>query len=82
MGDIIGGGVRDLNPAQRALQQKGEILSKLPGEHAEITAIQEALRRGAKPRAIGTTRDFCEGCRKALEEAGAIITGLRTAIWP
>jgi hypothetical protein len=80
-GNIIGGGVRDLNPAQRALMKPGEILSKLPGEHAEITAVQEAAARGLKPKAIATTRDFCPECRKALEMAGATITGPRTAVW-
>jgi hypothetical protein len=80
-GTIIGGGVRDLNPAQRALAKQGEILSKLPGKHAEITVLKEAMARGLKPKAIATTRDFCQECRKALEEAGATITGPRTAVW-
>jgi hypothetical protein len=81
-GDIIGGGVRDLTPAQRMLQQPGEILAKLPGAHAEVTVMQEAAARGLAPRAIGTTRDFCDDCMKELIEAGATITGKRTAIWP
>jgi hypothetical protein len=80
-GDIIGGGVRDLTPAQRALLGEGEIAARLPGEHAEITVLQEAARRGLTPRAISTTRDFCPDCRRALEEAGARITGPRTAVW-
>jgi hypothetical protein len=80
-GDIVGGGVRDLSPAQRAALRPGEIASKIPGEHAEITALQEALNRGLKPRAIGTSRDFCPDCIKKLQEAGARITGPRTAVW-
>jgi hypothetical protein len=80
-GDIVGGGVRDLSPAQRAALKPGEIASKLPHEHAEITVLQEAAARGLKPKAIGTSRDFCPDCIKALEEAGATITGPRTAVW-
>ncbi len=80
-GDIIGGGARDLTPAQRATLRPGEIAARLPGEHAEITALQEAARRGLRPRAIVTTRDFCPDCRRVLEEAGARITGPRTAVW-
>jgi RHS repeat-associated protein len=80
-GDIIGGGARDLTPAQRATLRPGEIEARLPGEHAEITALQEAARRGLRPRAIVTTRDFCPDCRRVLEEAGARITGPRTAVW-
>jgi RHS repeat-associated protein len=81
-GDIISGGKRDLSPAQRKALKPGEIPSKLVGEDAEITALTEAKRRGAKLRAIATTRDFCPACRKALEESGAIISGPRTAYWP
>jgi hypothetical protein len=80
-GDIIGGGKIDLTPAQRAALRPGEIAARLPGEHAEITALQEAARRELRPRAISTTRDFCLDCRRALEEAGARITGPRTAVW-
>jgi len=64
MGDIIGGGVRDLSLAQRSLQQQSEILSKLIGEHAETTALHEASARIARPRPIGTTRDFCDAAAK------------------
>jgi hypothetical protein len=80
-GDIIGSGGRDLSRKQLGLLKEGEIAAKLPGEHAEITALQEAIARGFKPKAISTTRDFCPACRKALEDAGATITGPRTAIW-
>ena len=78
--DIIGGGKRDLTPAQRASLQKGEIAAELPNEHAEITVLQEAARRGFRPRAISSTRDFCPECQTALKEAGARITGPRTAV--
>lgn len=80
-GTIIGGGVRDLSPAQRALQKEGEILAKLPGEHAEITVLQEAAKRGLRPSALESTRDFCSGCMQALIDAGATITGSRSAVW-
>jgi hypothetical protein len=63
------------------LLKEGEIAAKLPGAHAEVTALQEAAARGFKPKAISATRDFCPECIKALEEAGATITGPRTAVW-
>ena len=58
-------------------------ITPLPRYHASrwlttdgTRAAEEAIARGAKPRAIGTTRNFCDACRKALEEAGATITDL------
>ena len=80
-GDIVGGGVRDLSPAQRSILLPAEMAAKLPGEHAEITVIQEALSRGLKPIAIGASRDFCPDCINRLQQIGANITGPRTAVW-
>ncbi len=79
--DVVGGGVRDLSPDQRAALKPGEIPAKLPGEHAEITVLDAAQNRGLTPKAIGTSRDFCPDCIDALQKARARITGPRTAVW-
>lgn len=80
-GDVLAGGVRDLTPAQRALARPGDVLGKLPGEHAEITALKAAGEAGLTPQGIATTTNICPACRAALEEAGATITGPRSAWW-
>lgn len=80
---VVGGGVRDLTPAQRDMLGKGEIPGKLLREHGEVTAVTEAvLSRGLIPRAIGTSMDFCDLCELFIQETSGIITGPRTAIWP
>lgn len=79
--DVLGCGKRDLSPAQRAIARDDEIVARLLGEHAEITALREAMSRGLRPRAIATTRDFCPACRRAFEASGARITDPRTAVW-
>jgi hypothetical protein len=45
-GDIVAGGVRDLEDAQVKVLKSGEISAKLPGEHAEFTALQHAWEAG------------------------------------
>jgi hypothetical protein len=79
--DVLAGGVRDLSPAQRALAASGDVLARLPGEHAEITALKAASEAGLIPRAIASTWDICPACRAALEESGAMLTGPRAALW-
>ncbi|MER7243832.1 RHS repeat-associated core domain-containing protein [Kribbella sp. NPDC000426] len=80
--DVLAGGVRDLNPAQRALAGADDVLGKDPGLHAETTALKTAAEEGLTPAAIGTSKDFCPACQTALKDAGAVITGPRTAVWP
>ena len=79
--DVLAGGGRDLNPAQRALVGENEVLAKLPNAHAEVTAVEHARANGLSPVAIGTSRDICPKCIPYLEESGATITGPRTAVW-
>lgn len=79
--DVLGGGVRDLNPAQRATASGDDILAKDAKEHAEITVLKEGLNRGLTPQGIGTSRDICPDCQAALQKAGATITGPRSAWW-
>jgi hypothetical protein len=79
--DVLAGGVRDLTPAQRAMARPGDVLGRLPGEHAEITALKAAGEAGLTPQGIATTTNICPACRVALEEAGATVTGPRSAWW-
>jgi RHS repeat-associated protein len=79
--DVLAGGVRDLDPAQRGLAGSNDILGKMPGAHAEETALNAAVRAGLNPRAIKTTTNICPACRALLEGSGATITGPRSAWW-
>jgi hypothetical protein len=79
--NIIAGGKRDLNPAQRSLAGPGDVLAKNPNEHAEITALIEARQRGLQVQAIGTSRPFCSACEQTLRQNGARITSPTTAVW-
>lgn len=78
-GVIIGGGGRDLNPAQRATAKPGEVLSKSPGDHAEVTTLKQADAMGANPKSIGASRKFCDNCKAEIESRGGTLTSDRTA---
>lgn len=41
--DVIASGGRDLSPAQRALTADADVLGKLPGAHAEVTALDAQI---------------------------------------
>ena len=79
---VVGSGGRDLNRAQRGALLEGEIASKLPGEHAEITVLEEARKLGAQPGVLRTSRPFCDECRAAIEAAGGQLLGPQTAYFP
>ncbi|HXA70010.1 MAG TPA: hypothetical protein VNW24_06150 [Stellaceae bacterium] len=80
---IVGGGaVKDLESAQEAALQPGEISAKLPGAHAEVTVLTEALKSGLRPRLLATTRDICPDCRRYIESLGGRLTSETTAIFP
>jgi RHS repeat-associated protein len=78
---IVGGGARDLSPAQRALLHSGEIPAKLAGEHAEITVLETARKLGLAPRAIGVSRTICPNCAQAIRDSGGTLTSDTTAVW-
>ena len=78
---MIGGGIRDLSPAQRALAQDGELMARQPGVHAEVTAVNGANAAGLTPQEIVTTRNICPRCQAFLEGEGATMTGSRSAKW-
>jgi RHS repeat-associated protein len=80
--DILAGGGRDLSLAQQALVRSGEIVAKLPGAHAEITALSHAAGARMAPAAIAATRAFCPRCIEAITSSGGVLTGPTTAFWP
>jgi RHS repeat-associated protein len=80
-GRIVASGVRDLTPAQRALLGSGEIAARLPGAHAEVTALQTARQIGAIPEAMAVTRTICPQCAAMIEASGGTLTSPTTVIW-
>jgi hypothetical protein len=79
---IIAGGARDLAPAQRALIGAGEVAAKLPGAHAEVTALQHATQNGLIPTELVASRAFCAECIQLIESLGGKLVGSATAIFP
>jgi hypothetical protein len=82
IGNIVAGGGRDLSPAQTAILQLEEVAAKLPGVHAEVTALAKARELGAIPRALAVTRTICPACAAQIRQAGGILTSPTTAIFP
>ena len=81
--NIIAGGGRDLSPTQRALANEGEILGKLPGAHAEVTAMDAAAKAGLTPAEIAASRPICPACQQAIEASGGQVAPSGwTAWWP
>ena len=81
-GDIVAGGARDLSPRQTAVLGPGEIAAKLPGAHAEVTALTHAQQAGLTPQAMAVTRTICSQCTVAIEASGGTLTSPTTAVWP
>jgi len=79
---IVGGGKRDLSPAQRASLKPGDVAAKFPGQDAEVTTLRHASENGLTPKSLGTTRDICPNCQAEIEASGGKLIGPRTAIWP
>jgi RHS repeat-associated protein len=87
-GRVVAAGGRDLTLAQRLLLGPGETAARLPGEHAEITALHHAGQNGSTPQAIGIyggeagTRVICPECEAAIRASGGTLTSPTTAVWP
>ncbi len=84
---IVGSGGRDLDPIQRRMLQPGEVAAaRLPGEHAEVTVLQDAQNQGATPSALGISRSngrtICPTCQQAIESAGGRVDSPTTAVFP
>lgn len=81
-GRVVAGGARDLTPAQRAMLGHGETAARLPGAHAEVTAITHAQGAGLTPQALAVTRVICPQCAAVIEATGGRLTSPTTAAWP
>lgn len=81
--DVLALGLRDLSPAQRALANEGDLLARLPGEHAEITAMDAAAKSGLTPSQMAVSRTICSACQTAIRlNGGEISNNELGAIWP
>jgi hypothetical protein len=81
-GRVVAGGGPDLTPAQRALLGPGESAARLPGAHAEVTALTHAQQAGVTPQAMAVTRTICPQCAAAIEASRGTVTSPTTAVWP
>jgi tRNA(Arg) A34 adenosine deaminase TadA len=79
---IVASGGRDLAPLQINSLRPGEVLAKLPGTHAEITALSKAQEAGVVPRVLVTTRPICPACATAIKSMGGQLIDETTAIFP
>lgn len=84
---IVGSGGRDLDRIQTNMLQPGEVAAaRLPGEHAEVTVLQDAQNQGARPSALGISRSngrtICPTCKQAIESAGGWVDSAGTARFP
>ncbi|MGL6236357.1 MAG: hypothetical protein ACRC20_13545 [Segniliparus sp.] len=81
--DVLAGGGRDLNPAQRAAAGPNDVVAMQPGAHAEVTAINGARDAGLTPSQIAVSRPICDNCGTAIEESGGTVLPDRMgATWP
>ena len=81
--DVLAGGARDLEPAQRALANEDDLLARLPGAHAEVTALNAASKAGLTPSQMAVSRVICPACQEVIWANGGEISpnGLG-AVWP
>lgn len=79
--DVLAGGGRDLSPAQRALSEGDDVLGRLPGEDAEITAMDAAGKAGLTPWQMAVSRPICPACQSAIEASGGTVAPDRMFAW-
>jgi large repetitive protein len=73
--DLVGSGVRDIDPGQRAEIGGSELEARLPGQHAEVTTNESARALGLRPRALASyPHQICPACREYLEGEGYRIS--------
>ena len=81
--DVLVGGGRDLNPAQRALAQGDDVLGRMPGAHAEITAMGAAGKAGLTLWQMAVSRPICAARPRAIEDSGDFVgPEVMSASWP
>jgi RHS repeat-associated protein len=79
--NVVAGGVRDIDPAQRAVLQTLEAAATLPGAHSEVTALTFAAKNGLLPDLLVATSRICPECIAYIEKAGGTLTSGVTASW-
>lgn len=79
---ILAAGGRDLSPAQRAVLAQGDTAARLPGAHAEATALEHAAANGLTPAQMSVSRPICSACATRIEQSGGRLTSPTTAEWP
>jgi len=81
--DVLASGGRDLSPAQPALGQGDDVLGRLPGAHAEMTAMDAAGKAGLTPWQMAVSRPICPACQSGIEGSGGTVApGGMFAWWP
>jgi RHS repeat-associated protein len=81
--DVLASGGRDLSQAQQALANEEDLLARMPGAHAEVTALQAASKAGLTPSEMAVSRLICSECQAFIENTGGTITSGGTgATWP
>jgi hypothetical protein len=81
--DVLASGGRDLSPAQRALANEDDLLARMPGAHAEVTALEAAWKAGLTPSEMAVSRLICPECQAFIENSGGTISpGGMGATWP
>jgi tRNA(Arg) A34 adenosine deaminase TadA len=59
------------------------MMGRLPGAHAEITAMDLAAKVGLTPAEIAVSNVICPACQAAIVSSGGVISeDLLGAIWP
>jgi hypothetical protein len=73
---LVGGGVRDLTPAQRAFANTiGLVPVRLAGVHAEGTVLTGAAKASLTPLFGATTRGICWVCERDIVEGALTAAG-------
>lgn len=81
--NVIASGGRDLSPIQRALAGPNDVLGRLPGAHAEVTALDAASNAGLTPSQMAVSRAICPACQAAIEQSGGQVgSNGMWAWWP
>lgn len=81
--DVLASGGRDLSPAQPALGQGDDVLGRLPGAHAEMTAMDAAGKAGLTQWQMAVSRPICPACQSGIEGSGGTVApGGMFAWWP
>lgn len=78
-----GGSGRDLSGAQIGVAEGlGLNAARMPGFHAEFTALSEAWAQGATPEMMTVSRNICSTCQANLAPAQPMFIGNQAVVFP